>query len=100
MATLDEIASGVVQMLAHEGLNPPPVELRNHSPAEFAEFVTMVIDRCYTQDVPLKAVNLSPDFGGDLRHLVDWLGQYRGVPIHFDERLGRSIQFVPGSRIH
>jgi hypothetical protein len=74
MATLDEIASGVVQMLALEGLNPPPVELRNHSPAEFAGFVTMVIDRCYTQDVHLKAVEMSPDFADELRHLVDWLG--------------------------
>lgn len=100
MATLDEIAFGVVQILALEGLNSPPVELRNHSPAEFAEFVTMVVDRCHTQALPLKAVNMSPDFGDELRVALDWQGQYRGVPIKFDEGLGRSIQFVPGSAVH
>ena len=31
---------------------------------------------------------------------MDVQGGYRGVPIVFEEALGRSIQFVPGSPIH
>jgi len=34
---------------------------------------------------------MSPNLADYLRLLADLRGGYRGVPIHFDENLGRSI---------
>lgn len=64
--TLDEIAHGVVLVLATcERPEPLPVTLANHTGEQGAYLVGAVVDECTAAGVPLRTVRCDPRFGGD-----------------------------------
>ena len=94
MATLEEIAHGVVETLAH---NPAPEPLSlclpDHAPAEISYLAQAVIDECTAAGVPLAAVRVGPAV---VEHLAvtptDVSLQDEGVRVELDDALEGRIE--------
>ena len=95
MATLDEIAHGVVIVLAH-GPAPEPlgVDLSNHVPAELSYLAQAVIDECTAAGAPLAVVRIDPAMAGHLAATPTTESlEDEGVKIELDASLDRRIEF-------
>ena len=95
MARLDEIAQGLVSVLA-ASRQPEPlgVDLWNEPPAAATFLVRAVIDECARRAVPLSKVEVGPDAGADLiRQLGGEPAAHEGVAICIEQSLGQRISF-------
>lgn len=64
MARLDEIAEGLANMLlALPAPEPLPVDLRGHSPADFAFLARALAEACERLAAPLSLIKIDPALG-------------------------------------
>jgi hypothetical protein len=93
MATLEEIAHGVVEALIHPTPEPLGVDLSSHVPAEISYLAQAVIDECTAAGVPLAAVRVAPAVGEHLA-VTPTAGslQDEGVRVEVDDSLDRRIE--------
>lgn len=94
MATLDEIAKALAQLLASgAGPNPLPVDLANHMPAEASYLVKCAIHECRAMGAGLSSVRIAPELAADLQSIAEEPFLHEGVPISLDPGLGKRVEF-------
>ena len=95
MATLNEIAQGIAQLLGHTSCpDPLPVDLTHHSREEVIYLIRAVIEACDETTAGLSEVRVGARFGNPMTDELPRGHQtYRGVPIRLDLECGRQVLF-------
>lgn len=95
MARLDEIAEGLVAVLA-SGTAPEPLflDMMNHTPAEVTFLIRAVVDACERRGVPLSLVRVGTTLGANAaRTFKPQQLAYGGVALDLDSDLDQRIEF-------
>lgn len=94
MATLNEIAKGIAEVLSLGGLRNLPVDLWGDTPDETVLFVHEVINECFTRKVKLKSVRVDIKLAPKVSKHGDILFEYRGIIVKADKNLRNRVEFI------
>lgn len=94
MSRLDEIAEGIVMVLAAQSEpRPLQISLWNEGPIEATFLIRAVIDSCRRQGLTISQINVCPEIGSDLLKQYGNEGsEYEGVRIEPSTKLKSEIE--------
>ncbi len=95
MARLDEIAEGLVAVLASSP-TPEPLflDMMNHTPAEATFLIRAVVDACERRGAPLSTIRVGTTLGSNAaRTFGPGPLVYEGVAVELDGDLDRRLEF-------
>jgi hypothetical protein len=95
MVRLDEIAQGIVSVLAATR-EPEPlrIDLWNETAPAATVFVRAMIEGCLRNAVPISMVEIGPEIGSDLTKQLGGDGAaYEGVSVRASHALGEQVNF-------